>query len=573
MAFMRSLNLHTKTTVLASAITLTVLGAALALVSVRVADIVDKEQRSRAQLLVINFADQISHMPVPRDPQLLAQSATLMRGAHPDIVAVRVWQRVGGVYKVAAEAAGSAPAENLPDETIDALRSGLDSRIIKTLPKEADSSLYRVAAPITDSTNSSNLNAEEKRFSGAVELIERLDDAPLIARGFERTAVWMALAAVLIITLAVYLLFRQIVYRPIERLLFAMSRAESGDLSVAALLPPRPPDELGQLTRGFNRMIERVREMTEEREARAGLLQERVHEATAELERRNNQLEEINLELWQTTRRLTELERLAAAGQTAAQFAHEVGTPLNLISGHVQLLRAHLINDARADTRLETISAQIERIERIVRRMLDRTRPEAVSLVPVDIHALLLRTFETTAPTLESRGVHLDTTHLATQLPRVKGDADRLQQVFINLINNALDAMPEGGELRVSAWALSAEESKGRKEKSITSKEKSVEGLSVFVEFADTGCGITADVRAHIFDAFYTTKEKGRGTGLGLFVVRQVMREHGGEIEAESDTQCGARFRLKLPAMENTDLLPPSPTTKRVAAPLQSIRT
>jgi len=567
MIAMRSLNLHTKTTVLASAITLTVLGAALALVSVRVADIVDKEQRSRAQLLVINFADQINHMPTPRDPQMLAQAATLMRGAHPDIVAVRVWQRVGGVYKVTAEAAGSAPAENLPDETIDALRAGLDSRIVKALPKEADSSLYRVAAPITDLTEATYPNTKEKRFSGAVELIERLDDAPLIARGFERTAVWMALAAILIITLAIYLLFRQIIYRPIERLLFAMSRAEAGDLSAAAL-PLRPPDEIGQLSQGFNRMIERLRGMTEEREARAGLLQERVHEATNELARRNNQLEEINLELWQTTRRLTELERLAAAGQTAAQFAHEVGTPLNLISGHVQLLRAHLSDDERADARLETISAQIERIERIVRRMLDRTRPEAIQFVPVDVHALLLRTFDTTAPALDARGVRLDTTRLAAELPFVKGDADRLQQVFINLINNALDAMPDGGELRVSAWPSQAKDSSGRKEKGIPQKEKSFETAFVVMEFADTGCGITAAVRAHIFEAFYTTKEKGRGTGLGLFVVRQVMREHGGEIEVGSEQNCGACFRLKLPAMENESL---SSSAESAPAPLQSI--
>jgi len=562
---MRSLNLHTKTTVLASAITLMVLGAALALVSVRVADIIDKEQRDRAQLLVINFADQISHMPTPRDPQMLAQAATLMRGAHRDIVAVRVWQRVGGVYKITAEAAGSASAENLPDETIDALRAGLDSRIVKSLPKSADSSLYRVVSPITDSIEQTPADAQEKRFSGAVELIERLDDAPLIARGFERTAIGMALAAVLIITLAIYLLFRQIIYRPIERLLFAMSRAEAGDLNAVA--PTRPPDEIGQLSRGFNRMIERIRRMTEEREARAGQLQERVHEATGELARRNNQLEEINLELWQTTRRLTELERLAAAGQTAAQFAHEVGTPLNLISGHVQLLRTQLREDTRADARLETISAQIERIERIVRRMLDRTRQEAIAHVDVDIHALLLRTFDATAPTLEARGVHLDTTQLAAELPFIKGDADRLQQVFINLINNALDAMPAGGNLRVSAGILSAVDASGRKEKGVAGKEKSLAGTRIFVEFADTGCGMTANVRAHIFDPFYTTKEKGHGTGLGLFVVRQVVQEHGGEIEVESEQDGGALFRLNFPALENECLLLPEHTT----VPLQTI--
>src|ERR671920_1122002 len=248
---------------------------------------------------------------------------------------------------------------------------------------------------------------------------------------------------------------------------------------------------------------------------------------------RNEQLEERNLELYQTTRRLTELERLAAAGQLAAQFAHEVGTPLNLISGHVQLL---LAGPARADgperKRLETICAQIERIERIVRGMLDRTRAEAVEFIPLDLNALLRRTFDATAPTLEASGVRLAAS-LAEDLPRVPGDADRLQQVFINLFNNALDAMCGGGELRV---------------------ETSSESGGVRVDFSDTGTGMTEEVRAHIFDPLYTTKERGRGTGLGLVVVRQVVQEHGGRIEVESAPGRGARFRLTFPAAAAGDL-------------------
>jgi len=328
---------------------------------------------------------------------------------------------------------------------------------------------------------------------------------------------------VALITLATYLLFRQLIYRPIERLLVVMSEAEAGDLGVKA--PQRAPDELGLLSRAFNRMIERIRQMTEEREGQRRVLQERVHEATAELERRNEQLEESNRELWRTSRRLTELERLAAAGQTAAQFAHEVGTPLNLISGHVQLLRARLAQDEGAERRLETIDAQIERIERIVRGMLDRTRPEAVQLIPLNLNALLERIFDTTAPALDARNVRLAAT-LGDELPLIAGDPDRLQQVFINLINNAIDAMPAGGELRVSTQA----EAEGE------------EPLRVLVDFADTGCGMAEDVRSHIFDPMYTTKEL--GTGLGLVVVRQVMNDHGGRIEVWSEKERGTRFRL-----------------------------
>jgi two-component system NtrC family sensor kinase len=526
---MRPLKLHTKTTLLASAITVAVLATALALANARVAHLVLEEQRARAELQAINLAEQVSHLPAPRDPQMLASAATIVRGARPGVVTVRIWERVGGVYVETAAAAGSEPAEELPEETKAALRNGLASKLTQPRPEGEASSRYRVFAPIK----------EDGRYSGAVEVVEQLDDEPLIAVRFQSIALWIALAAVTLITVATYLLFRHLVYRPIERLLFAMSRAEAGDLQAEA--PQRAPDELGLLSRGFNRMIARIHEMSQEREAQRRVLQERVHEATAELEQRNDQLEETNRELWQTTLRLTELERLAAAGQTAAQFAHEVGTPLNLISGHVQLLRSRVGEDETARGRLETISAQIERIERIVREMMDRTRPTRPLLVPVDLNALLARIFDATAPALDVRRVQLRT-KLAEDLPQISGDADRLQQVFINLINNALDAMPEGGALTVSTGASSEEESR------LPRAENAPESAAfIFVEFADTGVGMTEELRSHIFDPFYTTKSTGHGTGLGLVVVRQVMREHGGEIEVESEHRKGTRFRLKLP--------------------------
>ncbi|HKS30530.1 MAG TPA: ATP-binding protein, partial [Pyrinomonadaceae bacterium] len=359
-----------------------------------------------------------------------------------------------------------------------------------------------------------------------VELVEQLDDAPSLAVRYERTALWIALSAVALITLATYLLFRHLVYRPIERLLGVMSRVEAGDLQAEA--PVRASDELGLLTKDFNHMIGRVREMTEEREREAQTLQERVHEATAELEQRNEQLEETNRELWMTARRLTELERLAAAGQTAAQFAHEVGTPLSLISGHVQLLKSKLAGDERAQGRLETISAQIERIERIVRSMLDRTRPAAVELAPLDLNALLERIFEATAPALDVRRVRL-VKELQDPLPPVRGNSDRLQQLFINLINNSLDALPEGGEISVRT----------------RTEDDSGDAPRVLIEFSDTGCGMPQEVRAHIFDPLYTTK--GRGRGLGLVIVRQVIEEHEGRIEVSSEVGRGTLFHLWIP--------------------------
>lgn len=518
---MRPLKLHTKTALLASAITLAVLGVLLLLVSVRFAERVREEQKQLAQLQADNLAEHIGRMPAPHDPEEVARLATLVHGSRPDAVTVRVWERAGGLFEQVAASTGSAEDEEIPEEVKAALRSGLETRVVDPRPAGEGSgdSLYRVFAPVT----------EDGRVSGAVEVIERLDSAQAIALDYGRGAFWLAPLAVVAITAGVFLLFRHFVHHPVGRLLGAMSRVEAGDLTAEADGATRE-DELGTLTRGFNRMLARLREMTAEREARKQLLEQRVGEATAELAERNEQLEETNLELYQTTRKLTELERLAAAGQLAAQFAHEVGTPLNLISGHVQLLLAGPARDDGPErTRLETISAQIERIERIVRGMLDRTRAEAVELVPLDLNALLRRIFDATAPTLEASGVRL-TPSLDEDLPHIKGDADRLQQVFINLFNNALDAMSGGGQLRV---------------------ETARDARLVRVDLSDTGTGMTEEVRARVFDPLYTTKERGRGTGLGLFVVRQVVHEHGGHIEVESAPGRGARFRLTFPAASN----------------------
>ncbi|HEX7316121.1 MAG TPA: ATP-binding protein [Pyrinomonadaceae bacterium] len=513
---MRPLKLQTKTALLASAVTLAVLAVLLALVSVRFAERVREEQKQLAQLQADNLAAHISEMPAPRDPVQVARLATLVHGSRPDAVTVRVWERAGGLFQQVAASTESGQADEIPEEVKAALRSGLETRVVEARPASADDSLYRVFAPVV----------EGGRVSGAVEVIERLDGAPAIALDYGRGALWLAPLAVAAITTGVFLLFRHFVHRPVGRLLGAMGRAGAGDLS--AELFETTPDEIGALTREFNRMLTRLREMTAEREGQKRLLEDRVRDATAELEERNAQLEERNLELYRTTRRLTELERLAAAGQLAAQFAHEVGTPLNLISGHVQLLLAGpagVSEDERK--RLETISAQIERIERTVRRTLDRTRADATEFVPVDLNALLRRTFDAAAPTLEASGVRL-TAALSENLPPVAGDEDRLQQVFINLFNNALDAMRAGGELRV---------------------ETAYVDDAVRVDFADTGEGMTEEVRARIFDPLYTTKGRGRGTGLGLVVVRQVLAEHGGRIEVESEPGHGARFRLILPAL------------------------
>jgi len=160
-----------------------------------------------------------------------------------------------------------------------------------------------------------------------------------------------------------------------------------------------------------------------------------------------------------------------------------------------------------------------------VRGMLDATRRPQPEFQPTDINALLRRIFEVTAPTLAARQVEL-VTALDEGLPLIRGDGEQLQQVFINLINNSLDAMPHGGQLTFTT--------------SMTEEQ-------VQVSCRDTGEGISEEDKGRIFDPLFTTKLRGRGSGLGLTVVSQIIREHGGTITVESSVGQGAEFQIRLP--------------------------
>lgn len=512
---MLHLKLHTKTTLLVSAITIAVLAVMMFVITARVTELVRDEQRELAELQAHSLAEHVSRSPEPHDVEALQRSTQLLHGTRPFIVSVRLWELVDGQFVARISSADSLPAQQMSDKVKTALMRKQATTDFTEIAGGENAVYYRAFAPYF----------KKGHVAGAVEVVERLDDIPDLVKLYSQSATLVALVALTLLTTATYLLFRQVIYRPMKRLLYAMARAKAGSLKVS--LPVSSRDEFGRLSLGFNRMIGHIREMTEEREKQREILSERVREATAELQQRNEQLADANLELWNVSRRLGEMERLAAAGQTAAQFAHEVGTPLNLISCHVELLRAELLaNPQSAENRTAIIAEQIERIERIVRAMLDRTKIEQAELVPIDLNSLLRRIADATAPMFESRQIKLNLL-LQQELPLIAGEADHLQQIFVNLINNALDAMPVSGELSIKTSAQNEEE--------------------VTVEIEDTGCGMTAEVQARIFDPLYTTK--GRGTGLGLVIVSQLMTEHHGRIEVESVSGQGARFKLHFPAV------------------------
>jgi signal transduction histidine kinase len=299
-----------------------------------------------------------------------------------------------------------------------------------------------------------------------------------------------------------------------------MESAEGGQLHVRARL--QSWDEIGLLAAHLNRMLRRIENFSNE-------MGRKVEEATAELAHRNVELRGINKELFETQKNLARSERLAVAGQLAASLAHEIGTPLNSISGHVQLLARRKSNDEATARRLLVIEKQVENIVRTVRQLLSWTRKFELRFELVEVARVIEDTVLLSSPVLETRKIRVKMT-LDKSCPRIYGDSGYLHQVFLNLINNSADAMPRGGELRIDLRAPASEEAH-----------------EIEVVIADTGSGMARETLAHMFDPMFTTKQIGTGAGLGLAICDQIVRQHAGTIHAESEPGRGTTFTLRLP--------------------------
>jgi two-component system NtrC family sensor kinase len=327
---------------------------------------------------------------------------------------------------------------------------------------------------------------------------------------------------ILLLTVMLHALARDLVLSPVGDILAAMRRASAGDLS--ARTPIRRQDEIGAVADGLNAMLERVSDFN-------AALQREVQRATEELRESNRQLGESAQRLFAARRDLARSEQLAVAGQMAATVAHQVGTPLNLISGYVQMMQAEAAADSASAARLRTVQEQIGKVTTIVQGLLDQARQPLLHKTAVDAGDLVAGACELARPSLAAAGITLRTA-VAPGLPVLDADAGQMEQVLLNLLTNSIDAMPEGGELLVSASSA---------------------GGYVEIAVADTGDGIDAQDVSRVFDPLFTTKPRGKGTGLGLTIARDVVGAHGGTIAVSSRRGEGTEVKVRLPASRTAE--------------------
>jgi signal transduction histidine kinase len=310
----------------------------------------------------------------------------------------------------------------------------------------------------------------------------------------------------------------------------AMMRAETGDLTAEA--PVARSDEIGFIASQYNQMLGHIRRNQEEREQLLQKVQgfneelaRSVEEATSELKSRNQELSRLNEELYRLQNRVLSIERRSVAQQMTARLAHKIGTPLNLISGHVQILKRSRADDPELLEKLGLVQSQIEKLTDTVQDILDESRA-SLRREPLDLDRILENIGALLRPALAASGVELSL-HLGTHHMRAEGVEDQIEQVFLTLMNNSLDAMPKGGHLTVTTQKV---------------------GECIRIRIEDDGEGIPENVLPHIFRPFFTTKTGGRGTGLGLSIVQEILASHRASIRVTSTVGQGTAFTIDFPA-------------------------
>lgn len=312
----------------------------------------------------------------------------------------------------------------------------------------------------------------------------------------------------------------RMVHQPLRRLLRGIQRLEKGDLGHR--IPSEASAEMEEVAQAFNHMSDRLQRADQDLRSWNETLERRVEEKTVELAR--------------TRDRIVIAEKMASLGELSAIVAHEINNPLAGVLVYAKLAKRRLPEDGSIGSSekvqelremLTTIERETARCSDIARNLLLMSRQGQVNRAPEALAAIADRSLRLVRHQAEVQGVEVEVDH-AESLPPVVCNGGEIQQAITVLIMNAIEAMPHGGHLTVR-----------------TMPARGVEGVRF--EVADTGIGIPEDIRTRVFEPYFTTKEGGHGTGLGLAVLYGIVKRHGGETDFESSRGKGTRFWFELP--------------------------
>jgi len=338
--------------------------------------------------------------------------------------------------------------------------------------------------------------------------------------------IYIILDSALIIGFGFFFLSGSII-NPIRRLTEAASRIAAG--SFGERVDIKSDNEIGHMASSFNKMADKI-------------------------ENEINALERVNNELVSAQEEVLRSSTLAATGRLAAGIAHEIGNPLSAVGGYLQILKRGSMEGAEEKEIIQRASREVSRIDSILREVLEFSRSEKKPLHPVDVNALLLESISALDGHRDFKDIYVKTS-LNKNLLTVNVNDGKLRQVFINLLVNAAQSIDPADKVKeivveselkkMSVKGANLRRRKG--DKPLGQPGQEIYRNFVLVRIKDSGSGISEEDAGRIFDPFYTTKEVGKGTGLGLFVSESILKTYGGQISCESKVGEGSTFTVRLP--------------------------
>ncbi|MCW8893930.1 MAG: ATP-binding protein [Deltaproteobacteria bacterium] len=348
---------------------------------------------------------------------------------------------------------------------------------------------------------------------GAIELSESMDEMHSYVQESLRRSALVIGASIASGLLLMGMLGSIWIDRPMQKLRAQAERIGTGDFTASVNLPGG--DELAELSSTIERM-------------RGQLAEAREAEQIA------------NAEKIEALEKLRHTERLATLGQLSAGMAHELGTPLNVITGRAKLISTAGMDEQDVSRSAKIISEQAERMTTIMRQLLSFARRGEARKQMVDLYKILCGVQPLLEPTAHKQGITLEISESDQALP-VHADPGQLQQVLLNLALNGIQAMPNGGKIELTSKQVTAIEPPENVEQG--------SGLWFCLQVCDQGVGMDEVTLQKIFDPFFTTKDVGQGTGLGLSIAYGIVEEHGGWIAVESHPGEGSCFSVYLPGI------------------------
>ncbi len=365
------------------------------------------------------------------------------------------------------------------------------------------------------------VTSEDLPNGGVVGVVVSLEQVYTQLRSDMRIILACLVVNILVITFIGFARFYSLTVRPVEQLIRLADSYEERGLP---FFSHQSGGEYRQLHTSLHQMLERI-----DKDKR------KLHQTIQSLEQANKQI-------LATRQEMIQAEKLSSIGRLASGLAHEIGNPISIVQGYIELLKGSCSEAEKKDF-ISRCEGELARVSTLLRELLDYARPETVSRTALSVHHILDTVIDLLQPQPMMAGIDLICSFEASD-DIIEGSKEQLQQIFINILINAADAIQS---------LLQADKTLQGRICVTTSVIPKNSTTFLLVQITDNGIGVPQEELHHIFDPFYTTKEPGKGTGLGLSVSFSHVESMGGEMHMTNNAECGVTFSLSLPLLQQGD--------------------